>query len=111
GATGHVIEYTGEGVRTLSMEGRMTLCNMSIEAGARAGMIAPDEVTSEYVRDRRFAPRGTEWLTAVAAWRDLWTDDGARFDRIVELDAAAVVPFVTWGTSPGMVLPVTGRVP
>ncbi len=111
GATGHVIEYAGEAVRGLSMEGRMTLCNMSIEAGARAGMIAPDETTFAYLKGRRFAPGGSDWEQAVADWRTLPTDPDAEFDRTVELDAAAVVPQVTWGTSPGMVAPVTGRVP
>ncbi|PYS49749.1 MAG: 3-isopropylmalate dehydratase large subunit [Acidobacteria bacterium] len=111
GATGHVIEYTGEAVRALSMEGRMTLCNMSIEAGARAGMIAPDETTFEYLKERRFAPRGANWDEAVEYWRTLRTDEGAEYDRVVEIDASALAPFVTWGTSPGMVVPVTGRVP
>jgi 3-isopropylmalate/(R)-2-methylmalate dehydratase large subunit len=111
GATGYVIEYAGEAVRALSMEGRMTLCNMSIEAGARAGMIAPDETTFAYLRDRQFAPQGAHWDEAIAYWRTLQTDEGATFDRIVEIDAGALVPFVTWGTSPGMVVPVTGRVP
>jgi 3-isopropylmalate/(R)-2-methylmalate dehydratase large subunit len=113
GATGHVIEYAGEAVRGLSMEGRMTLCNMSIEAGARAGMVAPDETTFAYVRGRRFAPqnRDGEWDRAVDAWRGLASEDGAAFDRVVEMDAAQLSPFVTWGTNPGMVAPVTGRVP
>jgi 3-isopropylmalate/(R)-2-methylmalate dehydratase large subunit len=111
GATGHVIEYAGEAVRALSMEGRMTLCNMSIEAGARAGMIAPDETTFTYLRGRRFAPRDRDWEQAVEDWRTLPTDAGAEFDRVVEMDAASVAPQVTWGTSPGMVVPVTGRVP
>jgi 3-isopropylmalate/(R)-2-methylmalate dehydratase large subunit len=111
GATGHVIEYAGPAVRALSMEGRMTLCNMSIEAGARAGMIAPDETTIAYVKGRRFAPTGTDWDKAVAYWRSLPSDEGAAFDKIVEIDAAQLCPFVTWGTNPGMVAPVTGRVP
>ena len=111
GATGHVIEYTGQAVRALSMEGRMTLCNMSIEAGARAGMIAPDETTFQYLEGKRFAPRGDEWDAALAYWRTLQTDEGALFDRTLELDAATLAPFVTWGTSPGMVVPVTGHVP
>src|SRR6202790_3459863 len=111
GASGHVIEYAGEAVRGLSMEGRMTLCNMSIEAGARAGMVAPDETTFEYVRGRRFAPRDAEWEKAVEYWRSLPTDEGAAFDKVVEMDAAQLCPFVTWGTNPGMVAPVTGRVP
>jgi len=111
GASGHVIEYAGEAVRGLSMEGRMTLCNMSIEAGARAGMVAPDETTFAYVKGRRFAPRDREWETAVALWRTLPTDDGASFDKVVVIDAAQLSPFVTWGTDPGMVAPITGRVP
>ncbi|HEX8136980.1 MAG TPA: 3-isopropylmalate dehydratase large subunit [Pyrinomonadaceae bacterium] len=115
GATGYVIEYTGEAVRALSMEGRMTLCNMSIEAGARAGMIAPDDVTFAYLKGRRFAPRNTEehagWDAAVAYWRTLPSDAGARYDRTVEIDARRLAPYVTWGTSPGHVVPITGRVP
>jgi 3-isopropylmalate/(R)-2-methylmalate dehydratase large subunit len=111
GATGCVIEYTGEAVRALSMEGRMTLCNMSIEAGARAGMVAPDETTFAYLRGRPFAPQGAAWDEAVAAWRALRTDPGARFDRAVSFDASSIAPQVTWGTSPEMVAPVTGRVP
>jgi 3-isopropylmalate/(R)-2-methylmalate dehydratase large subunit len=111
GATGYVIEYAGPVVRGLSMEGRMTLCNMSIEAGARAGMVAPDETTINYVKSRRFAPTGAEWDQAVAHWRSLPSDDDALFDKVVEIDAAQLCPFVTWGTNPGMVAPVTGRVP
>jgi 3-isopropylmalate/(R)-2-methylmalate dehydratase large subunit len=111
GATGHVIEYAGEAVGVLSMEGRMTLCNMSIEAGARAGMIAPDETTFRYVRGRRFAPKGKDWDVALAYWRTLPTDKGARFDTVVTIDASQLAPFVTWGTNPGMVVPVTDHVP
>jgi len=111
GATGHVIEYAGEAVRALSMEGRMTLCNMSIEAGARAGLVAPDETTFAYVRGRRFAPQGENWNTSVAYWRTLASDPGARFDRVVEIDASSLAPFVTWGTNPGMVVAVNSRVP
>ena len=111
GATGHVIEYAGPAVRALSMEGRMTLCNMSIEAGARAGMVAPDETTIAYVKGRRFAPQGADWEEDTARWRGLPSDDGAVFDKMVEVDAAPLCPFVTWGTNPGMVAPVTGRVP
>jgi 3-isopropylmalate/(R)-2-methylmalate dehydratase large subunit len=111
GATGHVIEYAGPAVRALSMEGRMTLCNMSIEAGARAGMVAPDDKTFAYLKGRRFAPRGDAWDEALAYWRTLVTDEGAQFDRVVEIDASQLAPYVTWGTSPGMVVPVTGRVP
>jgi 3-isopropylmalate/(R)-2-methylmalate dehydratase large subunit len=111
GATGYVVEYAGEAVRGLSMEGRMTLCNMSIEAGARAGMVAPDEVTFAYMKGRRFAPQGANLDKAVAHWRTLPSDEGARFDKVVEIDAAKLVPFVTWGTNPGMVVPVTGEIP
>ncbi len=111
GATGHVIEYTGPAVRALSMEGRMTLCNMSIEAGARAGMVAPDETTIAYVAGRRYVPVGDEWDQALDRWRNLPTDEGSTFDKIVKVDAAQLCPFVTWGTNPGMVAPVTGRVP
>ncbi len=111
GATGHVIEYAGEAVRALSMEGRMTLCNMSIEAGARAGMVAPDETTFAYLRGRRFAPQGAAWDEALAYWKTLPTDPGAHFDRVVEIDAATLAPAVTWGTNPGMVVAVTESVP
>ena len=111
GATGHCIEYAGAAVRSLSMEGRMTVCNMSIEAGARAGMIAPDDVTYAYLEGRRFAPRGRAWRDALDYWRGLPGDEGAEFDTVVEFDAAALAPYVTWGTSPGQVMPVTGRVP
>ena len=111
GATGYVIEYAGPAVQALSMEGRMTLCNMSIEAGARAGMVAPDEMTIRYVKGRRFAPNDQEWEKAVAYWRSLPSDAEAQFDKVVEIDAAQLSPFVTWGTNPGMVAPVTGRVP
>jgi len=111
GATGHVIEYAGEAVRALSMEGRMTLCNMSIEAGARAGMVAPDETTSAYIKGRRFAPRDGEWERALARWRTLPSDAGVHYDKVVEIDASKLAPFVTWGTNPGMVVPVSGRVP
>src|SRR2546422_7470103 len=96
GATGHVIEYAGEAVRSLSMEGRMTLCNMSIEAGARAGMIAPDATTFDYLRDRLHAPQGADWDGAVAQWSELVTDPDAQFDRVVRIDAAALSPWVTW---------------
>jgi 3-isopropylmalate/(R)-2-methylmalate dehydratase large subunit len=111
GATAHVIEYAGEVVRGLSMEGRMTLCNMSIEAGARAGLIAPDETTFAYISGRRFAPKGEDWESAVAYWRTLASDPGAEFDGVIEIDAASLAPFVTWGTNPGMVVPVDARVP
>lgn len=111
GATGHVIEYAGEAVRALSMEGRMTLCNMSIEAGARAGMIAPDEITFAYLQGRRYAPNGLLWEEAIESWRSLRSDPDAKFDRVLEIDAAAIAPCVTWGTSPGMVTTVNGTVP
>ena len=111
GATGYVIEYAGDAVRALSMEGRMTLCNMSIEAGARAGMIAPDETTFAYLKGRRFAPEGERWEQALDHWRTFASDEDAEFDRVVHIDAAQLEPFVTWGTSPGMVAPVTSCVP
>ena len=111
GAVGHAIEYAGEVVRSLSMEGRMTLCNMSIEAGARAGMIGPDETTFAYLAGRRYAPKGKDWEEALASWRTLPTDEGARFNRVVEIDATRLAPYVTWGTNPSMVVPVTERVP
>ena len=111
GATGHVIEYAGDAVRGLSMEGRMTLCNMSIEAGARAAMVAPDETTFAYVRGRRFAPQGQAWEQAVSHWRTLTSDPGAKFDKVLTIDASTLAPYVTWGTNPGMVVQVTDRVP
>jgi len=111
GGQGYVLEYRGEAIRTLSMEARMTICNMSIEAGARAGMIAPDETTFEYLRSRPHAPQGADWDAAVEYWRTLRTDDDAVFDAEVVLDAAAIEPFVTWGTNPGQGLPLSGSVP
>ncbi len=111
GATGHVIEYRGSAITQLSMEGRMTVCNMSIEAGARAGMIAPDDTTFEYLRGRPMAPTGDEWDDAVLAWRELYTDKGAEFDTEIVLDAAGLEPYVSWGTNPGQTLPISGRVP
>ena len=111
GATGHVIEYAGSAIRGLSMEGRLTLCNMSIEAGGRAGMVAPDDTTYAYMAGRPYAPLGAEWDAALERWRALPTDDGAAFDREVSLDAAAIAPMVTWGNSPEDALPITGRVP
>jgi 3-isopropylmalate/(R)-2-methylmalate dehydratase large subunit len=111
GATGCVIEYAGSAIRALSMEGRMTVCNMSIEAGARAGMIAPDETTFAYLKGRRYSPQGAAWDAAVAEWRKLSTDPGAKFDRELTIDATTLVPYVSWGTSPGMVAPVTATVP
>ena len=111
GATGHVIEYAGEAVRALSMESRMTLCNMSIESGARAGMIAPDERTFAYVKGRPFAPEGANWEQALKYWQTLTSDLDARFDRVIQIDAGEIEPHVTWGTNPGMVVPVSGLVP
>jgi len=110
GATGCVIEYAGSAIRSLSMEGRMTVCNMSIEAGARAGMIAPDETTFAYLKGRQFSPKGEAWDRAVAEWNKLPSDPGAKFDRELVIDAAMLVPYVSWGTSPGMVVPVTANV-
>jgi 3-isopropylmalate/(R)-2-methylmalate dehydratase large subunit len=111
GGTGHAIEFAGSTIRGLSMESRMTLCNMAIEAGARAGMVAVDDTTIEYLKGRPLAPRGALWDQAVAYWRTLVSDDGARFDKLVTLDAATVKPQVTWGTSPQMVTTIDGRVP
>jgi 3-isopropylmalate/(R)-2-methylmalate dehydratase large subunit len=111
GGTGHVIEYTGEAIRSLSMEGRMTVCNMSIEGGARAGLVAPDDTTFSYLRGRPFAPQGQAWDAAVARWRRLPTDDDAVYDKSVTLDAATLEPMVTYGTNPGMGAPITGRIP
>ena len=111
GGQGYIIEYRGEAIRNMSMEARMTICNMSIEAGARAGMVAPDETTFEYVRDREFAPKGKDWEAAVAYWKTLPTDEGAHFDAVVEIDASELSPFVTWGTNPGQGLPLSANVP
>jgi 3-isopropylmalate/(R)-2-methylmalate dehydratase large subunit len=111
GGTGHVIEYAGEAIRALSMEGRMTVCNMSIEGGARAGLIAPDEKTFEYIQGRPRAPKGAAWDAAMAYWKTLHSDDDAVFDREVRLDAASLPPIVTWGTSPEDVVAITGVVP
>jgi 3-isopropylmalate/(R)-2-methylmalate dehydratase large subunit len=111
GATGHVIEYGGEAIRALSMESRMTVCNMSIEGGARAGMVAPDQTTFDYLKGRRFAPQGQAWEKEQQQWATLHSDAGARFDSTVEINAAQIAPFVTWGTNPGMAAPVTGEVP
>jgi len=111
GGTGHVIEFCGEAIRTLSMEARMSICNMAIEAGARAGMIAPDETTFEYLRGRPLAPTGAEWEKAVAYWRTLSSDPGAKYDTEVTIEASDIAPTVTWGTSPQDTAPITGRVP
>jgi 3-isopropylmalate/(R)-2-methylmalate dehydratase large subunit len=111
GGTGHVFEYRGDAIRALSMEQRMTICNMSIEGGARAGLVAPDDTTFEYVHGRRHAPQGAAWDEAVARWRGLPTDDGATFDKSLVMDASALEPMVTWGNNPGMGMPITGRLP
>jgi 3-isopropylmalate/(R)-2-methylmalate dehydratase large subunit len=111
GGTGHVLEYRGEAIRALDMEERMTVCNMSIEAGARAGMIAPDETTIAYLRGRPRAPQGAEWERAVAEWRQLPTEAGAQFDRELRIDASSLEPMITYGTNPGMVLPISGVIP
>jgi 3-isopropylmalate/(R)-2-methylmalate dehydratase large subunit len=111
GGTGHVIEYTGSTIRALDMAGRMTVCNMTIEAGARAGLIAPDETTFAYLQGRPMAPKAGAWEQAISYWRSLPSDLGAHYDKVVTLDAAEIVPQVTWGTSPEDVLPITGRVP
>jgi len=111
GGTGYTIEFAGSAIRALSMEGRMTVCNMAIEAGARAGLVAVDDTTIDYVKGRPFSPAGLEWEQAVAYWRTLHSDPDAHFDRVVELDAAQIRPQVTWGTSPEMVLSIEDRVP
>ena len=111
GATGHVIEYRGTTIEALSMEGRMTICNMSIEAGARAGMIAPDETTYAFLKGRPMAPKGEAWTAALDHWRTLRTDDGASFDSEVFIDATQLEPYVSWGTNPGQTLPISGSVP
>ena len=111
GGQGHVIEYRGEAIEKLSMEARMTICNMSIEAGARAGMIAPDETTFEYLKGRPHAPQGEQWDEAVAYWKSLVTDEDAHFDKVVEIDGSALTPFVTWGTNPGQGVPLGETVP
>ena len=111
GGTGYVIEFAGEAIQSLSMEGRMTVCNMTIEAGARAGIVAVDDKTIDYIKGRSHAPAGEQWDAAEAIWRNLHSDEGAVFDREVVLDASRIAPQVTWGTSPEMVVPVSGRVP
>ena len=110
GGTGHVIEYSGSAIRALGMEARMTVCNMSIEGGARAGMIAPDDTTFEYINERKFAPKGGDWETALGKWKTLPTDPGALYDSVVEMDADTLTPMVTFGTTPGMGMPVDGRI-
>jgi len=111
GGTGYTIEFAGSAIQALSMEGRMTICNMAIEAGARAGLIAVDEVTIDYYRDRPYAPKGTDWFAAERAWRNLHSDADAVFDKVIDIDAAGIEPQVTWGTSPEMVVAVSGVVP
>ncbi|WP_295533448.1 3-isopropylmalate dehydratase large subunit [uncultured Thioclava sp.] len=111
GGTGHVIEYCGEAIRALSMEGRMTVCNMAIEGGARAGLIAPDETTFEYVKGRAHAPKGAQWEAALSWWKTLFTDEDAHFDKVVTIRGEDIAPVVTWGTSPEDVLPISGVVP
>ncbi|MEY4228006.1 MAG: 3-isopropylmalate dehydratase large subunit [Actinomycetota bacterium] len=111
GGIGHVIEYRGSAIRALSMEGRMTVCNMSIEAGAKAGLIAPDDITFDYLKGRPHAPKGAAWDEAVAAWRELHTDDGATFDKEVTIDARTLRPHVSWGTNPAQVIPIDGVIP
>src|SRR5438477_2748511 len=111
GGVGHVVEYRGSAIRGLSMEGRMTVCNMSIEGGARAGMIAPDDTTFAYLEGRAFAPKGKDWEAALDYWRSLTTDDGARFDKEVSIDAATLQPHVSWGTNPSQVVTIDGSVP
>ncbi len=111
GATGHVIEYSGEAISALSMEERMTVCNMSIEAGAKAGLIAPDQTTFDYLKGREFAPKGDDWNAAIEYWKGLVTDEGAKFDAVIELNASDITPQVTWGTNPGQVIGVNAPVP
>jgi 3-isopropylmalate/(R)-2-methylmalate dehydratase large subunit len=111
GGTGYVFEYTGSAIRSLAMEQRMTICNMSIEGGARAGMVAPDETTFEYIAGRPFAPQGAEWEAALAHWRTLPTDEGATYDKVITLDANKLAPMLTYGTNPGMGIPITEAVP
>ncbi len=111
GGTGHVFEYSGPAVRALNMEERMTLCNMSIEAGARAGMVAPDETTFEYLAGREFAPQGEAWEDALETWRRLPSDEGAKYDKMIEIDVSTLEPMVTYGTNPGMGIPISGRIP
>src|SRR5271155_3898264 len=111
GGTGHVLEYRGSAIRALSMDERMTVCNMSIEAGARAGMIAPDDVTFAYLKDKPRAPRGADWDAALARWRSFVTDPGAEFDAAVDIDASLLEPMITYGTNPGMVIPISATIP
>ncbi len=111
GGTGHVFEYTGAAMRGLTMEQRMTICNMSIEGGARAGMVAPDDTTFEYLNGRTFAPKGADWDKALARWKGLVTDEGAAYDKSITMDAGSLEPMITYGTNPGMGMKITGRIP
>jgi 3-isopropylmalate/(R)-2-methylmalate dehydratase large subunit len=111
GATGYAVEYAGSAIRSLSMEARMTICNMSIEMGARCGMIAPDETTFNYIKGRKFAPQGAEWDKALACWKTLFTDEGARFDKELHIEAADIEPMITYGTNPGMGIGISGHIP
>src|SRR5262245_60319509 len=111
GGTGHVFEFTGSAIRSLDMDSRMTICNMAIEGGARAGLIAPDDTTFEYVAGREFAPKGKAWEEALARWTQLPRDDDAHFDKSLTIDSASLEPMITYGTNPGMAMPLTGRVP
>ena len=110
GGTGYAIEFAGQVMRNMSVEGRMTVCNMAIEAGARSGMVAYDQNTEDYIKGRPYAPNGEQWEQAVTAWKDLHSDAGAEFDKVIEIDGASIQPQVTWGTSPEMVAPVTAVV-
>ncbi|MFB0901214.1 MAG: 3-isopropylmalate dehydratase large subunit [Dehalococcoidia bacterium] len=111
GGIGHIIEYTGDAIKNLSMEGRMTVCNMTIEAGARAGLIAPDQVTFDYLKNKPLAPKGEEWERALTYWNTLYSDENCKFDTIIEIDAATIEPFITWGTNPAQSIPVSGIIP
>src|SRR5215475_7779471 len=111
GGTGHVFEFTGPAIRALDMDARMTICNMSIEGGARAGLIAPDNTTFQYLSGRQFAPKGKDWDDAIARWKQLPTDDGAHFDKSLTIDVGVLEPMITYGTNPGMSIPISGRVP
>ena len=111
GGIGHIIEYTGDAIKNLSMEGRMTVCNMTIEAGARAGLIAPDQVTFDYLKNKPLAPKGEKWEQALTYWNTLYSDENCKFDTIIEIDAATIEPFITWGTNPAQSIPVSGIIP
>ena len=111
GGTGHVIEYAGSVISNLSVEGRMTVCNMAIEGGARAGLIAPDQKTFDYIKGRPHAPKGSNWEMAINSWKQLYSDDGSRFDKLVVIDGNNIAPVVTWGTSPEDVLPINEIIP